>query len=403
MVQTRSLMEKAVRAAIQRHLRGWAPYPNVQVTETQLGHQVLWRDANDILSAQKSARIETRGMPSRRNFTILNAQGERRWTRQDVHMMEFDEHLTASLPWTAWAAQKGLEQMSSQECSTMLVHLHSAARDNAPMRFLLELVRKQNFHPRNALHTALDALALASTPETRHVELPKAAPLARILVGHAMQSEGKAWACEISHSEGKWSDMAAVAWQHGQDWNLSIVPRNNPIIFCDYRWEASAGGLLFKNARERGAPEDTAAGRGSYERYSGSYHLGATLHELHAESIAAVLASPRKAVVEPDSVWLKPIVEGVKSGLAEKTPIAHEYYSLMRAFEEKAFAYLSSHARTPQGWALGACMTVSRSLEGPPQNVKEWQPRLLLWDNAIAGRTVEMIPISSDLWESPDI
>ena len=161
MIKTRSLLEKAVRSAIQRHLRSWAPYPNVKIVPLSDGHDVHWHAADDVLNQEKVVKVTTTGTPSHRGFSIVSIVGERKWSSSDRTMMDYDSDLQALKVWATPVSIKHLNTLSLEECSRASLHLRESFRKNPDAYALLELVDIQQFEPRTALHTALDALAIA--------------------------------------------------------------------------------------------------------------------------------------------------------------------------------------------------------------------------------------------------
>lgn len=391
-------MEKAVRSVIQRHLRGWAPYPHIEVVPTASGHSVHWRAAEDMLNMKLLVTINTVGLPARRDFSIKTVLGERKWTRQDMHMMDCDEHLNARQPWATAVAPGRIEALSTQECISILNHLRKSWQSNARAKSFLDLVHIQNFTPATELHTALDVLAEASTSESMYSEKTQIAPLARILIGHAMDNERKAWSCKFSHPRVKWNDMAIVAWKGYSSWNVCIVPVDDPILFSDYHWQQTHAGLVFYDKLSWTAPVDTLITRGSYERYTRSHYIEPDLEAVHWDSVYALLSSPI-ASIEPDTAWVQPIVAAFQKGLGTSACITNEQYAFMCAFEEKAFDCLIACATTLEGRGIAGCIAVSRSLDEPAKNVQDWQKRLLVWNNIIAGMQQEELKIDSNVFE----
>lgn len=378
-------MEKSVRAAIQRHQRGWSPYPHVRVTTTPVGHRVRWVSAKDMLDAAAYVEIETTGTPSRSDFSILSVLGTRTWDKTDVRIMENDPNLEALVPWSSVASPARIAALDADACVDTLANLRLSWARNASAKKMLDLVEAQSFSPAVALRTSLDVLAAASTPEALHEPKTQMECLARIALGHAMDSKRKAWACKFGHAEaGRWNDMTLVAWQDPGGWNLTIGPRDNPILFSDYHWQDTPGGLVFYDRLPSGAPEETMRSRGSYERYARSQHTLDNLAALHWEALHAVLSS-KTLVVEPDSAWTKPVKAALKKGLDTSTSISPEYHSFIRSFEEKAFGYLASKAMTSEGKALGMRMTIGRSLDEPSQTVADFQHRLMAWGLAMTN------------------
>lgn len=378
-------MEKSVRAAIQRHMRGWAPYPHVQVISTKQGHLVRWRSARDMLDASACVEIETVGTPARSDFSILAVRGTRTWEKTDARIMENDASLEAHSPWAFSADPARIAMLSANDCTDTLQHLRLSWAKNPLARQTLDLVDAQSFSPAVALHTSLDALAAASTPEALHEPKTQMECLARIALGHAMNSKRKAWACKFGHAdEGRWSDMTLVAWQDPGGWNMTIGPRDNPILFSDYHWEDTSKGLVFYDRLPSDAPSETMRSRGSYERYARSQHSLDNLAGLHWKTLHTVLSS-KIALVEPDTAWTKPVAAALKKRLDTSKSISPEYHSFMRAFEEKAFDYLSAQAATPAGQALGMRMTIGRSLDEPAKSVADFQQRLVDWGLAMGN------------------
>ena len=385
MANSRSWMEKAVRSAIQRHHRGWSPYPHVRVEKTSHGHRVHWSDPVDILNKGLQVVIDSVGMPSKRDFKIQSVKGWREWTSDDGRMMERDEHLAKLFPLTHGASRVHLSALSLDECRTAMEHLRLVWGRHAVVNRLLTLVEAQHFDAPIALRTALDALACVSR-EMIECEESEVAPFARIAVGHAMQSETSTWACSFGHSAGKWSSMVLLAWGQDDDWRVCIIPQGNPIVYSDYAWSMTDKGVAFTDKLSPESPSALRPGRGSYERYQKIYRKDSVEEKAQVEAFEKLLS---KTIVptEPDDTWLQPIAHAVSSGLhKEKTSgFSPEYYSLMRAFEEGAFDYLRAHARTPQGHAVVAAMHVARSLEEPPRNIAQWFSHLERWALAIAG------------------
>lgn len=391
-------MEKAVRAVIQRHLRGWAPYPHIEVVTTAVGHIVNWGGAGDMLNRKRMVTIDTVGSPSKRDFSIKKLLGERKWTRQDMHMMDCDEHLHAMQPWAIAVVPRRIEALSTQECVSILAHLHNSWRGNARAKGFLELVQAQKFTPAIELHTAIDVLAAASTQESIHNEKKQIAPLARILIGYAMDNECKAWSCKLSHHCGKWNDMAIVAWRGDSSWNVCIIPVDNPILFSDYNWQQTHAGLVFHDKLSQTAPVDTLVTRGSYERYARSHYREPDLEDVHWDSVHALLSSPIVSI-EPDTAWIQPIAAAFQKELATSAVITNEQYAFMRAFEEKAFDYLMVCATTLEGRGIAGCMAVSRSLDEPAKNIQDWQMRLTVWNNVIIGMQQNELNIDGAIFE----
>lgn len=394
-------MEKSVRAAIQRHMRGWAPYPHVRVTATEQGHLVRWGSASDILNASLCMEIDTAGTPSRRDFAILSTHGTRAWEKSDMRIMENDPDLTAYSPWGVSPSPARMAALTLDECSGALEHIRLCWAKNPKALSMLHLVDTQGFAPRIALHTALDVLAASSTPDALHNPKEVMEPLARIALGHAMQSPRKAWACKFGHpeSDSRWRDMTLVAWQDPGGWNVAIAPRDNPILFSDYHWQETDKGLVFYDRLPSDAPSDTMQSRGSYERYGRSQHTLASVVDVHWDSAKAMLSSSIVAV-EPDTAWTKPVKAALKKELQTSKSISPEYYSFMRSFEEKAFDYLSAKAVTPDALALGMRMTVGRSLDAPGKTIGDFQARLAAWGTAMEGaaKKEEMV-VDGNLFE----
>lgn len=391
-------MEQTIRATILRHLRGWAPYPHVQVITTESGHDVHWRASEDMLNSKKTVNITTVGLPARREFSITKVEGARKWTRKDMHIMNCDANLEAVQPWAVAVAPKRIDALLPQECIPILEHLRASWKGNIRATRFLDLVHAQNFTPRVELHTAIDVLAEASTSESMYREKTQIAPLARIVIGHAMNNESNAWSCKFSHPSGRWSNMAMTAWKSESSWNVCIVPLDDPILFSDYRWLVTQAGLVFHDKLPWSAPADTLTTRGSYERFTRSYVMASELETTHWNSLHALLSAPI-APIELDATWIKPLVSAFDKGLTTSTSITREQYSFMRAFEEKAFDCLITSATTPQGRKIAGCMAVSRSLDEPAKNVQDWQKRLLVWNNIIAGMQQEELKIDGNVFE----
>lgn len=385
MANLRTWMEKAIRSAIQRHHRGWNPYPHVRVVETGAGHRVYWNDANNLLSRKHQVVVESTGMPSKRDFRIDSVVGTRAWTSDDGRMMERDEHLAAVYPLALGAKHAHLAAMSTDDCRTTMEHLGRSWAGHPVAHRLLTLVQAQSFSPDVALRTALDALACVPQ-EMIAGEEPCVAPFARILVGHAMQSPTNTWSSTFGHIAGKWTNMNIVAWGEGDDWRMCIIPEGNPMVYSDYAWSMGDKGVQFLDKLSPGSPIALRAGRGSYERYQKVHRHHGVEERAHLQAFETLLASPR-AKNEPDGTWTKPIAQAVASGLHQKSgaDISPEYYSLMRAFEECAFDFLRKHASTPEGQAVVAAMHVARSLEESPRNVVQWFSHLERWGLAISG------------------
>ena len=378
-------MEKSVRSAIQRHLRGWAPYPHVQVMETEKGHRVKWSSVQDILDPYQRVVIDTEGTPARRNFGIVGVHGARKWERSDAHMMDKDPHLLTLQPWAFAAVLGSIAALSKDEAAETLTHLKVVWNKNSDAALIFRMLDAQQLSPVIALHACLDALALASTPDALHEPMLHTAPLARILLGHAMASERKAWACKFGHPQGEWSNMALVAWKHSSGWSMSIVSQDNPRLFSDYHWQGTPGGLVFYDRLPSNAPDDTMISRGSFERYARSYHSNEAMLSTHWKQLQSLCLS-KPASIEPDTVWTRPIGAAFKKSLFTSTSISLEYYSALRAFEEQAFDYLSSRAATPEGMAVSACMTIGRSLDAPPKDIADFQSRFSSWGFALTKK-----------------
>ena len=390
-------MEKSVRSAIQRHLRGWAPYPHVRVSETEKGHCVQWGDAIDILNMALYAEIHTTGKPSQRDFTIVKSKGSRVWQKSDMHIMDHNESQSALRPWAFPVALERVAALSQDDCMATLTHLRAAWHKNQHARNMLNLVEIQNFSPAIALHTSLDVLVAASgsdacyEPET-HIE-----PLVRILLGHAMDSDHGTWACTFSQVDTNFNNLVLLAWREPGGWNVSIIPNECPILFSDYHWEDTTEGLIFYDRLPANAHEDMMMGRGSRERYLRSHNV---FNAIGHRKRFCTLVTSKPIVLDPDKAWTDPIGAVVRDKLPEASEYSLVDYSLMRAFEEKAFDYLSSNAKTPAGRALGACMNVVRSLSEPTKHMKDFQKRLVVWNTAIQSvSNKEEVNISSELFE----
>ncbi len=385
MANLRTWMEKAVRSAIQRHHRGWSPYPHVRVVETSDGHRVYWNNPNNILNKTGQVVVQSTGMPSKRDFRIHSVAGTRRWTSDDSRMMERDEHLASVYPLALGAGHAHVAALSADECRSTLEHLGRAWQAHPVANGLLTLVHAQHFSPDVALRTALDALACVPQ-EMIEREEPCIAPIARIAVGHAMQSQTNAWASAFGRFAGKWTDMNVLAWGQGDDWRLCIIPQGNPIVYSDYAWSMTDKGVQFVDKLSPESPSSLRAGRGSYERYQRVQRHYGVEEKAHLQAFETLLSRPI-VQSEPDETWTKPIAQAVTEGLhhKSKSDVSPEYYSLMRAFEECAFDFLRKHASTPQGQAVVAAMHVARSLEESPRNVVQWFSHLERWGMAISG------------------
>lgn len=183
--------------------------------------------------------------------------------------------------------------------------------------------------------------------------------------------------------------MAMTAWKSDSSWNVCIVPLDDPVLFSDYHWLLTQAGLVF---------HDTLTTRESYERSARNYVMVSELETTHWDSLHALFSAPI-APIERDAMWIKPLVAAFDKGLATSKSITREQYSFMRAFEEKAFDCLITSAITPQGRTIAGCMAVARSLDEPAKNVKDWQKRLLVWNNIIAGMQHEEFKIDGDVFE----
>ncbi len=385
MANLRTWMEKAIRSAIQRHHRGWNPYPHVRVVETSGGHRVHWSDANNLLSKKNQVVVESTGMPSKRDFRINSVVGTRMWTSDDGRMMERDEHLAAVYPLALGAKSAHVAAMSTDDCRTVMEHLVLAWKNHPVASQLMTLVQAQHFSPSVALRTSLDALACVPQEMIERGE-SCIVPFARIAVGHAMQSQTNTWSSTFGHVAGKWTDMKIVAWGEGDDWRMCIIPAGNPIVYSDYAWSMTGKGVHFLDKLSPGSPHALWEGRGSYERYQKLHRFHEVEEREHFQAFTTFLSNPI-VKSEPDETWTKPIAQAVASGLHKKSgaDVSPEYYSLMRAFEECAFDFLRKHASTPEGQAVVAAMHVARTLEESPRNVVQWFPHLERWGLAISG------------------
>lgn len=393
-------MEKAVRAAIQRHMRGWSPYPNVRVVPTERGHTVYWAPKEDILSKSELVRIDTEGTPSKSNFAMLRVAGERQWTRDDMHMMEHDEYLRAMKPRMIQPPTASILALSEQECQQAMEHVKACFKHVADAAQWLDLIKKQSFSTKNALHTTLDVLAMGGQVESWSESKENVGAMVRVLLGHAVESEQPVWACAFSHLKGPWNDMGIAIWQDDAQWHVSVVSQKEPMVYSDYRFVKGAQKQLqFVDKLPENGPRDMWQSRGSVERYYQSYHRSSHLGAIHYASFEQLL-SGAVSQVAADSIWVQPLQKGPALDW-KQGEFAIEYHSFARTFEEKAFQCLSVAASTPAGQSLLACMSVSKTLEEPTKNMTEWQTRLAVWQQAMHGQNTLAFTIDSCLFESP--
>lgn len=392
-------MEKAVRAAIQRHMRGWAPYPHVRVVPTEGGHRVDWYPQDDLLNKERMVRIETEGVPSKSSFVMKRSTGERQWSRDDSHMMEHNKKTSTLEHWLQAPPTSSIYKLNADECKEALAHTYAAFEQFEEANALLALVRQQGFSVKTSLHTSLDVLSQGRCAYSELDAYDKIRMATRVLLGHAMDSELPVWSCQFGHVKGPWNELAIAIWPDDKQWHISVASRKEPLLYSDYRFVKDANERLqFVDKLEEDSHRHLRIGRGSVERFYKSYYREMRLVLIHLNSLQQLL-STAIPVVDADSTWVQPLAAGLPEEW-QQGEFSVEYYSFARAFEEKAFQCLSVHRNTAEGERLYACMSVSKTLEEPTQSMEEWEKRLAIWQQAMLGNTASSYPVDSNLFES---
>lgn len=385
MSSARTLVEKAMRAAVQRHIRNWAPYPNVHVDETPKGYRVAWYNPLRPLDASQAVIANILYESSKRSFTIESIQGKRNWCSADFQGMQSHPTLERYPSRGVLCSMHDLEMLTAAECTRHFKQLQQSWSSVAATKDLLRLVELQNFTPKVALSTALDAIADSVLPDCILEEEQHISPYLRIVLGHAMDSGTDAWSCTfktLSASE-TYQNINIIAWRADDAWKVQTMSTIQPFLYSDYTWFEREQGLVLQGLFGKdSATTNATTNLTNIERFEKRRDKIIGLERtLYRSALLNMLEQPKQRI-DPDVFWVEPLLRWnrVSPCVPHMEPVFHEMGLYLQSTAKEC---LYKYAVSKQGSQLTSIIEIQESLQGSSQDFNGWRINTMQWIDAL--------------------